>query len=267
MDGRVIGAIFNTPGSMFPKARATGNFTLRENALAREILVDKEGLARAVSIRGHPDSQGNMQVKARIVVVCASTVESARLLLNSRSSQHPGGIANSNGIVGKYLHGHLGQPQVSIYLEELQGKKPSNQDGATDHVYIPRYNHLSGKSDVAGGWGMQVNFQSYMFPHHAHRLRDTEVRLNRTCGRCSRDICKWASFAKVTAGPENQAIVDPARSDANGIPIPRGTFPLHQNDQALWKQANQSMLEMFSHLKGKVFSTFGDAPQALRATR
>jgi len=258
MDGCDIGAIFNTPGSMFPKARATGNFTLRENALARAILVDKEGLATAVSFVD-TQTRRELQVKARIVVVCASTVESARLLLNSRSSQHPGGIANSNGIVGKYLHGHLGS-QVSIYLEELQGGKTSNQDGATDHVYIPRYNHLSGKSDVAGGWGMQVNFQSYMFPHHAHRLRGYGSSFKQNVRNMQPGYLQMGSFAKVTAGPENHVTVDPARLDANGIPIPVVRFRFSQNDQALWKQANQSMLEMFSHLKGKVFSTFGDAP-------
>ena len=107
MDGCDIGAIFKTPGCMFPKARATGNFTLRENALAREILVTKKGWPTGVSFVD-TQTRREQQVKARIVVVCASTVESARLLLNSRSSQHPGGIANSNGMVGKYLHGHLG---------------------------------------------------------------------------------------------------------------------------------------------------------------
>ena len=73
-------------------------------------------------------------------------------------------------MVGRYLHGHLGD-SASIYLEELEGKKPSNQDGATDHVYVPRYNHLfAGKNDYVGGWGIQVNYSSYMFPHHATSL-------------------------------------------------------------------------------------------------
>ena len=94
------------------------------------------------------------RVKARIVVVCCSTVESARLLLNSRSPQHPAGLANASGRVGHHLHGHLNE-SVTIYLEELEGQKPSNQDGATDHVYVPRYNHLSGKPDYIGGWGFK----------------------------------------------------------------------------------------------------------------
>ena len=148
MDGCDVASIFTTPDCMLPKAVATGNFTLRQNALAREILVDSEGLAKAVSFIDTA-TRTEQQVKANIVVVCCSTIESARLLLNSRSPQHPGGLANSSAVIGRYLHGHLGD-SASIYLEELEGRKPFNQDGATDHVYVPRYNQLLGKSDHVG---------------------------------------------------------------------------------------------------------------------
>jgi len=258
MDGCDVGSIFTTPDCMLPKARATGNFTLRQNALAREILVDREGAAKAVSFID-TQTRAEQQVEAKLIVVCCSTVESARLLLNSRSPKYPMGLANSNGIVGKYLHGHLGN-SVSIYLEELRGQRPSNQDGATDHVYIPRYNHLSGKSDIAGGWGMQVNYTSYMFPHHAHRLPGYGSSFKQNVRKMQPGYLQMGSFAKVTAVAENHVTVDAARVDANGIPIPVVRFRFSENDRALWKQANQSMLEIFSHLKGNVFSSAGDAP-------
>lgn len=107
MDGCDVSAIFSSPGCTLPKAAATGNFTLRQNSLAREVLVDREGLARGVSFVDTTSGKTE-EVKARIVVLCAATVESARLLLNSVSPQHPGGLGNSNGVVGRYLHGHLG---------------------------------------------------------------------------------------------------------------------------------------------------------------
>ena len=106
MDGCDVSAIFTSPGCTLPKAAATGNFTLRQNALAREILVDREGRARAVSFVDTATGKTE-EVKARIVVVCAATVESARLLLNSVSPQHPAGLGNSSGVVGHYLHGHV----------------------------------------------------------------------------------------------------------------------------------------------------------------
>ena len=88
MDGCDVSAIFSTPSSMLPKARKTGNLTLRQNAVAREILVDNNGLARAVSIVDR-STRKEEEIRARIVVVCCATVETARLLLNSRSSRYP----------------------------------------------------------------------------------------------------------------------------------------------------------------------------------
>jgi len=258
MDGCDVGSIFTTPDCMLPKARATGNFTLRQNALAREILVDSEGLARAVSFID-TETRTEQQVKAKIVVVCCSTVESARLLLNSRSPQHPAGLANSNGMVGHYLHGHLGD-SISIYLEELEGRKPFNQDGATDHVYVPRYNQLQGKQDYAGGWGIQVNFSSYMFPHHATSLPGYGFAFKERVRKMQPGFLFFGSFAKVTSNSQNYVTVDPNRPDAHGIPTPVVRFRFSENDHALWSASNQGMIEIFSHLKGKVFPSFGKAP-------
>ena len=127
---------------MIPKAQATGNFTLRQNALARAIQVDREGRARAVSFVD-TTTKKEETIQAKIVVVCCATIESARLLLNSRSPQHPNGLANSNDVVGRYLHGHLGSG-LSMYVEALEGGKPINQDGATDHAFIPVTTSSSG---------------------------------------------------------------------------------------------------------------------------
>ena len=245
------------PTACCRKPGPRGNFTLRQNALAREILVDREGLAKAVSFVD-TQTRTEQQIKANIVVVCCSTVESARLLLNSRSPQHPRGLANASGMVGRHLHGHLGA-HVSIYLEELEGK-PFNQDGATDHVYIPRYNQLSGKNDHIGGWGMQVNFSSYMFPQNAIRLPGYGVGFKERVRKMQPGFLMMGSYAKVTSSPQNYVTVDPNRPDANGIPTPVVHFRFGENDRALWRASNHSMLEIFSHLKGQVFTTFGSGP-------
>ena len=264
MDGCDVASIFTTPDCMLPKARTTGNFTLRQNALAREILVDDEGVAKAVSFID-TETRTEQQVKAKIVVVCCSTVESARLLLNSRSPKYPRGLANSNGVVGHHLHGHLGD-SVSIYLEELEGKKPSNQDGATDHVYVPRYNQLfdkdkdKAKNDYVGGWGLQVNFSGYMFPHHANSLPGYGFAFKERVRKMQPGYLFLGSFAKVASSHQNYVTVDPNHLDAHGIPTPVVHFRFSDNDRALWQASNQSMLQILSHLKGRVFPSFGKAP-------
>jgi choline dehydrogenase-like flavoprotein len=220
--------------------------------------VDREGLARAVSF---VDTQAKReeQVRARIVVVCCATVESARLLLNSRSPQHPNGLANSNGVVGRYLSGHL-LSGADIYLQELEGVPPFNQDGATDHVYIPRYNHLAGKKDYAGGWGIQVNFNGYMFPYHASRVPGYGIAYKDRVRKMQPSYLMLGAFGKVEARPQNYIGVDPNRVDDYGIPIPTVHFRFSENDFALWRDNNRSVMEICSKLKGEAFPSFGVTP-------
>jgi choline dehydrogenase-like flavoprotein len=258
MDGCDVSAIFTTPDCMLPKARATGNFTLRENAIARELLVDPEGRVRAVSLVDRLTKKEE-EARAKLFVVCAATTESARLLLNSRSPQHPNGLANSSGVVGRYLHGHV-TDGVDIYLRELEGLPPSNQDGATDHVYVPRYNYLTGKKDYAGGWGFQVNYGSYMFPNQAWRVEGYGPSYKARVRRMQPGYMMLGSFGKVVARPENYVSTDSNQMDEYRIPVPVVHFRFGENDYALWRDSIRSMLEIGSNLNAEVFPNFDEAP-------
>jgi len=87
--------------TFIPKAIATGNCKLIPNAMATEVVTDGSGKVRGVRWL---DAEGALhEQRARVVVVSCSTIESARLLLNSRSSRFPNGLANSEGQVGKNL--------------------------------------------------------------------------------------------------------------------------------------------------------------------
>jgi choline dehydrogenase-like flavoprotein len=246
MDGCDVSAIYSTPGSMLPKARRTGNLTLRQNALAREILVDKNGLARGASIIDRSTGKEE-EIRARIVVVCCATVETARLLLNSKSTAHPNGLANSSDVVGRYLHGHSGG-QMQMYLTELQGKAPSNQDGALDQCLIPRWDAKSWR----GTYDFQVNFSGYMFPFQAHSVRGYGSAFKKRVREMQSGFLMVGGFCKVTANPENRVKVDPNRKDARGIPSPVVRFRFHQRDKEIYGAMRNSALAMTERLKGDV---------------
>jgi choline dehydrogenase-like flavoprotein len=95
------GAKASTNVSLVPSALATGNVELRPRCMAKEITVDPKGNAKSV-VYIDPDGVTQEQ-PAKIIVVSASAVESARLLLNSQSGRFPNGLANDNGLVGKNL--------------------------------------------------------------------------------------------------------------------------------------------------------------------
>lgn len=101
-----VGAMFNSPVALLEPARQTGNLTIRTNAVVREVLIDrKTGKASGVAFVDRV-TRREYEALGRIVVLGASTLESTRIMLNSKSRQHPDGLANSSGVLGHYLHDH-----------------------------------------------------------------------------------------------------------------------------------------------------------------
>ena len=129
-------ADFSASSCLVIPAVKTGNLTVISNAMVREVLTDKSGKATGVSYVNTKDMQ-EYQVLGKTVILGASACESARLLLNSKSTAHPDGLANSSGVVGKYLHDSTGA-SLGGYLPQLMDRKRYNEDGAGSvHIYSP----------------------------------------------------------------------------------------------------------------------------------
>lgn len=249
MEGCDVGAIFTVPNSMLPKAQKTGNFALIPNKLARELLVDKDGRVRAVSVIDTA-TRKEEEIRARRFAVCCATIESARLLLNSRSPRFPNGLANSSDCVGRYLAGHVGAG-VYGYLEGLVGTPPVNDDGATDHSYIPRFTP-GRKKDFAGGYQYQLQFASFMFPNQAYHLKGFGKDFKKQVRFLQPGCFQMGGFGKALARPENRVTVDPAHTDAYGIPIPVVHFRFSENDKALWKDMKAQAEEILHEAKSRL---------------
>ena len=117
------GAKSSTQASLIPAAVATGNVEIRPKCMAREVTVDAKGLAKSVI---YIDENGVEQEQpARIIVVSCTSIESARLLLNSKSSRFPNGLANDSGLVGKnLLFSSFGQSKATFRLSKQKGTHP-----------------------------------------------------------------------------------------------------------------------------------------------
>ena len=102
---------------------------MRTNATVYEVTVDKDsGKATGVSFIDS-ETKKSYQVKAKTVILAASTLESARLMLLSKSSLYPNGIGNSSGHVGHNFCEHMMGPSVSGLMKDLVGKPKTNDDG------------------------------------------------------------------------------------------------------------------------------------------
>ncbi|MHB1920646.1 MAG: GMC family oxidoreductase [Chitinophagaceae bacterium] len=127
---------FSSSSCLVIPAMKGGHLQVIPNAMVREVLTDHQGLATGVSYVSKDDLQ-EYQVRGKVVILAASACESARLLLNSKSSNHPAGLANSSGVVGKYLHDSTGVSMGGV-LPKLFDRKRYNEDGVGGmHVYSP----------------------------------------------------------------------------------------------------------------------------------
>ncbi len=134
--GCTVYADFSSSSVLINPAIATGNIDVLPNAMVREVLTNKEGLATGVSYINKEDMQ-EYQVTGRTVIVAASACESSRLLLNSKSQRHPNGLANNSNVVGKYLHDSTGASMGGV-LPQLFDRKRYNEDGVGGmHIYSP----------------------------------------------------------------------------------------------------------------------------------
>jgi choline dehydrogenase-like flavoprotein len=258
MSGCDVGAVFSTPVSMFPKAQKTGNFTLLERKIARELLTDNEGRVRSVSLID-TSTKREEEVRAAFFAICCGAPESARLLLNSRSSRFPHGLANSNDMVGRYLNGNVAAEKYG-YLDELAGTSPVNNDGATDHAYIPRFNHLHGKKKYVGGFHYQLNYAGFLFPYQSKYLQGFGKQFKEQVRNLQPGFVQLGGWGKVMARPENRVTVDPHQVDSYGIPIPVIHFRFSQNDVDLWNDIVQNSTEILEKAKASTMFDTISAP-------
>lgn len=130
-------ADFSSSSVLCIPAVKTGRVKLINNAMAREVLTDaKTGLANGVS---YVDTLTltEQSIMGKVVVLAASTCETARLLLNSKSARFQNGLANSSGVVGKYLNDSTGASR-GAFIPALMDRKRYNEDGVGGaHVYSP----------------------------------------------------------------------------------------------------------------------------------
>jgi choline dehydrogenase-like flavoprotein len=106
-----------TQNTVIPTALATGNCELRTECVVKEILTDERGRARGVA---YHDARDRLQEQtADVVVVSAAAIESARLLLNSKSRLHPNGLGNRHDWVGRNLQGHSYPRVAGLFTRDL----------------------------------------------------------------------------------------------------------------------------------------------------
>jgi choline dehydrogenase-like flavoprotein len=225
--GCVTASNFSSSQVLIPPAMSTGKLTMVTGAMAREVLVGKDGKAEGVSYIDKA-AKTEKRVHARAVVLAASACESARLLLNSKSSFFPNGLANSSGTVGRYLTDSVGSDGWG-YFPQLEKIPPHNHDGAGgEHMYIPWWK-FDRKNDFPRGYHIEFgggrNMPGVgMFDGVCYDEEGYGAGLKQACRKRYGTTIGFSGRGEMIPNADTYCEIDPEVVDQWGIPALRFHF-------------------------------------------
>jgi glucoside 3-dehydrogenase (cytochrome c) catalytic subunit len=237
---------FSSNGSTLPAAAKTGKMTLRPNAIVREIIVDtNNGKAKGVRVVDQVTKK-DYEEYAKVIILCASTLESTRILLNSKSRQYPNGLGNSAEVLGNYLMDHMYDLSASGYAPMLRGMKYDHSDGRANGIYVPRFRNLKEKHpDFLRGYGMQGSvMMGYTFAQ-ANRKPGFGAEFKKFVREYPNEIGFWlGAWCEMLPRKDNRVSIDPNQVDAWGIPVLHIECTHGENERAMAKDALETIREM-----------------------
>ena len=224
---------FSSSQVLIPPALATGRLTLLTNAMAREVTVNDAGTVTGVSYIDKT-TRREQQVRARAVVLAASACESARLLLNSRSPRFPRGLANSSGVVGRYLTDSVGTDAIG-HFPLLEKMPPHNHDGTGGlHLYVPwwkydRQNEFLRGYHIEFGGGRTMP-EAGLFHTVCRQYQGYGLELKRRCKQAYGTFIGLAGRGEMIPNENTYCEIDPTAVDEWGIPVLRFHFQWGENE-------------------------------------
>ncbi len=260
-DGCDVGAMFNSVASTLPAAAATGRMTLRPNSVVRHLTVDHNtGKAKGVAVVDRVTYQ-EMEFFGKAIIVAASTLESTRLLLNSKSRQHPNGLGNSSGVLGHYLVDHFGGIGASGVFHTLAGRDPVNEDGKAAGLFIPRFRNLNQETKhpkFIRGYGFECGAGAGMYPGGARRQPGFGSDFKKEVRKWYPAPVSMTTRANMLSRFENFAEIDPGGVvDAWGIPVLKIHIQHSDNERAMAKDAAECSEEILRAAGAEILSTGG----------
>lgn len=209
-------------------AKKTGQLTLRPNSLVSIVITDPQtGKATGVTFVDALSKETHT-VHAKAVMLCASTIETIRLLLNSKSTKHPEGLGNASGLVGKYFMDQVPSIVFGTVPGREGGELVDGEHFGDNHggIYIPRFQNLDNVThpEYKGGFNLQGVIGRMPAPGNS--------------------VFGMMGHGEMLPYKENQVRLS-KRKDKWGIPIPDIKLKLQQNEINLVKSQLATQRELF----------------------
>ena len=258
--GCPYGAYFSSNSATLPAANKTGNFSIRPNSVVHSIILDdKKKRAKGVKII---DSETKQEVEfyAKVIFCCASTLGTAQILLNSKSTRFPNGLGNDSGELGHNLMDHhyrVGAMGSHDGFEDqyYKGRRPNG-------LFIPRYVNLDEKTKNSnfirgydfqgagagrGDWGSGVDTEGV-----GAAFKDSLFKPG-----------GWGmalmGFGEVLSYHDNKVELDAEKKDQWGIPLLVFDAEIKDNERKMREQIKKDAAEMLESAGFKNVKTFDNA--------
>jgi len=256
--GCLTGSNYSASQTQIFPALETGRLEVIDLAMARAITTDQSGTVDGV-LYIDKRTGAERRVRCRVLVLAASACESARLLLNSKTVEHPDGVGNSSGVVGRYLMDTVGY-DIGGTVPALEGLRRYNSDGAGGaHLYMPWWGWARQEAlgfprgyhiEIGGGYGMpgigtfggSARRAGYGVAIKEQARLDYGTRVS------------FAGRGEMIPNEGSFCEIDPNVVDRFGIPVLRFHFRWSDHER---RQA-QHMRETFTEL----ITLMGGAPQS-----
>lgn len=255
--GCSVGAYFSTQSSTLPAARATGNLTLEPDSVVEGIDYDPI-TNRATGVRIiDANTRQKRTAGAHLIFLCAGTVASTQILLNSRSEYFPNGLGNSSGVLGRYLMDHtIGTGAFGLMMgyegKTMYGWRPNG-------VYVPRFRNLTGGEEKLGfvrGYGFQGASMKMGWNALAGQIPGFGAEYKHALRRPSPWGLYLSGFGECLPYRDNRILLDPVKKDRFGIPQVRFQFQWGENERNMCRDIGQqakAMLESAGAVNVTVF--------------
>lgn len=221
-----------SPEATLRAALRTGRVSLYVDSIASRVLLEPGG-GRAAGVAYVDAASGaEREVRGRTIVLCASTIESTRLLLNSADENHPDGLGNSSGTLGRYLMDHT----YDIGIDGVASASPrQTPDPESDGCYVPNFR---GVTEDDGGFLRGYGIALQIAPPGDGLLSRLRGPRRRKGG--------WfwmRAFGEVLPNPDNRVTIDPGTIDAWGIPSVHIECRYGENERAMAADQLHTLLD------------------------
>ncbi|WJS99265.1 GMC family oxidoreductase [Novosphingobium humi] len=253
--GCSFGAYHSSLSSSLPAAERTGNMTLVTDAIVHSIITDpKTGKATGVRVIDQNTKKATTY-EAKVVFLCASTIGSAQVLLQSANEANPRGLANSSDQVGRNLMDHVYGPSVMAIMD---GPETFHRGRRPNGIYIPRYRNLDGQTEpYLRGYGFQGRVMRQGWHGVAMGAPGVGAELKERIRHPGAWMVGLAGFGEMLPNPENRVTLSATRKDEWGLPVLNIHCEHGENDKELGRRMLEDAKAMVTAAGGRIIRETG----------